>query len=99
MTEFQYRRVDKPYKYIAAQMGSTMEPLPHWFRSMVELGLMRFDSDGNVEVTTITGAWALVMPGDWVVVQRRDKDQGWLTAQFMIFHVEHEDFIKVWEKV
>lgn len=94
-----YRRADKPYKYIAAQMGSPMEPLPHWFKYMVQLGLMRFDGDGNVEVPLITGAWALVMPGDWVVLQKRAKEQGWLTAQFMVFHVEHEDFVKGWEKV
>ena len=94
-----YRRADKPYKYIAAQMGSTMEPLPHWFKYMVQLGLMRFDGEGNVEVATITGAWSLVMPGDWVVVQKRDKEQSWLSAQFMVWHVEDEDFKRVWERV
>lgn len=94
-----YRRADKPYQYIAAQMGSPMEPLPYWFEYMVQLGLMRFDDEGNVEVPLITGAWALVMPGDWVVLQKRAKEQGWLTAQYMVFHVEHEDFVKGWEKV
>lgn len=94
-----YRRADKPYQYIAAQMGSPMEPLPYWFKYMVQLGLMRFDGEGNVEVPLITGAWALVMPGDWVVLQKRAKEQGWLTAQYMVFHVEHEDFVKGWEKV
>ena len=94
-----YRRADKPYQYIAAQLGSPMEPLPYWFKYMVQLGLMRFDSDGDVEVPLITGAWALVMPGDWVVLQKRAKEQGWLTAQYMVFHVEHEDFVKGWEKV
>ena len=91
-----YKRADKPFQYIAARLAGPMEPLPHWFQYMVQLGLMRFDSDGNVEVPLITGAWSLVMPGDWVVLQKRAKEQGWLTAQYMVFHVEHEDFEKTW---
>lgn len=94
-----YKRADRPYTYVAAQMGNAMEPLPYWFQLLVPLGLLRFDGEGNVEVPTITGAWALVMPGDWVVLQQKPKQLGWLSAEYIIWHVEHEDFERTWVKV
>lgn len=84
-----YRRADKPFQYIAARLGGVFDPLPYWFRLVEENGMLRYDSEHNIEVRTITGVWRTVEQGDWVVLQRGGN----------IWHVEHEDFIKGWEKV
>lgn len=95
----QYTREGRDFKYIAARMGGMMEPLPYWFKLLLPLGLIRFDDNGNVEVITITGAWQLVMPGDWVVLQKGTTVPYPDPKAYIVWHVEHEDFIKVWTKV
>lgn len=91
-----FRRTDRPYQYIAARMGGPFDPLPSWFNALQQNGTLRYDSEHNVEVRTITGVWRTVEQGNWVVLQRAsiggpvgfDKANIWL--------VEHEDFIKLW---
>lgn len=94
-----YKRVDRPYQYIAARLGGPFDPLPSWFRLLEETGTLRYDSEHNVEVRTITGAWQSVSQGDWVVVQRADESAGIGFDKPTVWHVEHEDFIKLWESV
>jgi hypothetical protein len=53
------------------------------------LGKLRFDDEGFVEVRVITGQWQQVEPGEWVVLQRGGN----------IWLAEHEDFIKLWEEI
>lgn len=94
-----YKREGRPFQYVAAQMGGMLEPLPYWFKMLLPLGLIRFDSEGNVEVPLITGKWATVMPGDWVVLQKGTETPYTDPNAYTVWHVEHEDFIKIWEKV
>ena len=94
-----YKREGRPFQYVAARMGGMMEPLPYWFKMLLPLGLIRFDDDGNVEVPTITGQWQMVMPGDWVVLQKGSNLMGYWEDSYTVWHVEHEDFIKTWKPV
>lgn len=94
-----YKRADKPYSYIAARLGGAFDPLPYWFRLLANTGMLRFDSEFNVEVQLITGAWDQVKEGDWVVVQRAEVNGPIGYERANIWHVEHEDFIKGWERV
>lgn len=91
-----YKRHDRPYQYIAARVGSPFDPLPYWFRWLEENGTLRYDSEYNVEVKVITGAWQTVSPGDWVVVQRASPLGPVGFENATIWLVEHEDFIKLW---
>lgn len=99
MTVQHFRRVDRPYQYIAARIGGPFDPLPSWFRLLEETGTLRYDSEHNVEVRTITGAWQSVQQGDWVVLQRADAKAGIGFDKPTVWHVEHEDFIKLWEAI
>ena len=94
-----YKRRDRDFQYIAARLGSLFDPLPSWFRLVEETGMLRYDSERNVEVRTITGAWRTVEQGDWVVLQRGGDSNGIGFAGANIWHVEHEDFIKTWVKI
>lgn len=84
-----FKRRDRDFQYIAARVDCLLGPLPSWFRIVEETGMLRYDSERNVEVRTITGVWRTVEQGDWVVLQRGGD----------LYHVEHEDFIKTWEAV
>lgn len=109
MTAQRFRRTDRPYQYIAARMGGPFDPLPSWFPLLQQTGNLRYDSEHNVEVRTITGAWQSVLQGDWVVLQRADRydDAGNSIGpkagvgfdKCAVWHVEHEDFIKLWKEL
>lgn len=86
MTVQRFKRADRPYQYIAARLGGPFDPLPSWFQLLEKTGTLRYDSEHNVEVRTITGNWRTVEQGDWVVLQKGGD----------IYHVAHEDFIKLW---
>lgn len=94
-----YKRQDRDLQYIAARLDCPWAPLPSWFRLVEETGMLRYDSERNVEVRTITGAWRTVEQGDWVVLQRGGGCASTGLDKPNIWHVEHEDFIKTWEKV
>lgn len=96
MTVSRFKRADRPYQYIAARLGGPFDPLPSWFQLLEKTGTLRYDSEHNVEVRVITGAWQMVSPGEWVVLQRADTKAGPGFDEPTIWHVEHEDFIKLW---
>lgn len=97
MTVSRFKRADRPYQYIAARMGGTFDLLPSWFQLLEKTGTLRYDSEHNVEVQTITGNWRTVEQGDWVVLQKGGDSASIGFDKPNIFHVEHEDFIKLWE--
>jgi hypothetical protein len=99
MTVQRFVRRDRPYQYIAARMGAPFDLLPSWFRLLEETGTLRYDSEHNVEVRVITGAWQTVQQGDWVVLQRGGESLLTGFDKPTIWHVEHEDFIKLWKPV
>lgn len=99
MTVQHFRRADRPFQYIAARLGGPFDPLPDWFPLLQQTGNLRYDSEHNVEVRTITGAWRNVEQGDWVVLQRADPKAGVGFDQCAVWHVEHEDFIKLWKEI
>lgn len=86
MSVLRFKRADRPYQYIAARLGGAFDPLPSWFQLLEKTGTLRYDSEHNVEVRTITGNWRTVEQGDWVVLQRGGD----------VYHIDHEDFIKLW---
>src|SRR5216117_3023067 len=103
-----YLKVGSPYQYIAAQLGGPFDPLPSWFQLLEKTGILRYDSEHNVEVRVITGAWQTVeyasttvtdrQQGDWVVLQRAIENGPIGFDQCTVWHVEHEDFIKAWKR-
>lgn len=82
-----FKRADRPHKYIAARLGSFVDPLPSWFHLLEKTGTLRFDDERNIEVRTITGNWRTVEQGDWVVLQQGGD----------VYLLEHEDFINLWK--
>jgi len=84
-----FRRVDRPFEYIAHRFEGHCACWPSWFHAVYNLGKLRFDDEGFVEVRVITGQWQQVEPGEWVVLQRGGN----------IWLAEHEDFIKLWEEI
>jgi hypothetical protein len=99
MTVQHYSKAGSPFQYIAARMGGPFDPLPSWFPLLQQTGNLRYDSEHNVEVRTITGAWQSVQQGDWVVLQRADPKAGVGFDKCAVWHVEHEDFIKLWNAI
>jgi hypothetical protein len=99
MTVQRFTRRDRPFQYIAARLGGPFDPLPYWFQVLERNGTLRYDSEYNVEVRVITGAWQTVSQGDWVVLQRGGESDLAGFDKANVWLVEHEDFIKLWEKV
>lgn len=94
-----YKRADLPYRYIAARLGGAFDPLPSWFQLLHNTGMLRYDDEHNVEVLTVTGVWRMVEQGDWVVLQQAGSHNGVRVVGAIVWHVEHEDFVKTWERV
>jgi len=99
MTVQHFKRADRPYKYIAARLGSPFDPLPSWFHLLEKTCTLRYDDERNVEVRTITGNWRTVEQGDWVVLQQGGNVDHVGFDKPNVFHVQHEDFIKLWDCV
>lgn len=97
MTVQRFKRIDRPHEYIAARLGGPFDPLPSWFPLLEKTGTLRYDDERNVHVRTITGAWRMVEQGDWVVLQRGGDSGSIGFDKPNIYHVEHEDFIKLWK--